>query len=144
MPLKQEVFQPAIWFKLTIDHQEVAYFTEVSGLNAEIETLSYNEGGRNDYVHKLPTRMKHPNLVLKRGVTKTKDLQDWFQDCYMGPTRKAVALTMIDESGKGVRAWSFAQAYPVKWSGPQFNAGQSTAAVESIEIVHDGMKVEQV
>src|SRR5215216_1714777 len=114
MPLKQELVQPAIWFKLTIDHNEVGYFTEVNGLNAEIETLTYNEGGRNDYVHKLPTRMKHPNLVLKRGVSKTKDLQDWFQDCYMGPTRKPVSLTMIDESGAGVRAWSFDQAFPIK------------------------------
>jgi phage tail-like protein len=144
MPLIEELTHPAIWFKLTIDHKEVGYFTEVSGLNAEIETMTYNEGGRNDYVHRLPTRMKHPPLVLKRGVSKTKDLQDWFQDCYMGPKRKPVSLTMVNEAGQGVRAWSFAQAYPVKWTGPQFNAGQAAAAVESIEIVHDGLKVERV
>ncbi len=144
MPLNPEPFQPAIWFKLTIDHKEVAYFTEVSGLTAEIETLTYNEGGRNDFVHKLPTRMKHPNLVLKRGVSKTKDLQEWFQACYEGPKTKAVSLTMINEKGEGVRAWSFSGAFPVKWSGPQFNAQQAATAVESIEIAHEGHKVEQV
>jgi phage tail-like protein len=144
MPAKQELTNPAIWFKLTIDHREVGYFTEVSGLNAEIEVMSYNEGGRNNYVHKLPTRMKHPNLVLKRGVSRTKDLQDWFQDCWQGPTRKAVSLTMINEAGTSIRGWSFAQAFPVKWTGPQFNAGQATAATEAIEIAHDGLIVEAV
>ena len=144
MPAKQELFSNAIWFMLSIDHREVGYFTEVTGLSAEIEVMSFNEGGRNDYVHKLPTRMKHPNLVLKRGVTKTQDLQDWFLDSWMGPQRKAVSLTMISEAGTAIRGWSVAQAYPVKWTGPNFNAGQATAAVEAIEIAHDGVKAEAV
>src|SRR6266508_6202813 len=120
MAAKQELFQPAIWLKLTIDHKEVGYFTEVCGLNSEIETMTYNEGGRNEYVHKLPTRMKHPNLVLKRGVTATKDLQDWFQDCYMGPKLKSLSLTMVNEAGDRIRTWSFERAFPIKWTGPQF------------------------
>ena len=144
MPLKQELTQPAIWFKLSIDHQEVGYFTEVSGLTAEIETFSYNEGGRNDRVHKLPTRVKHSNLVLKRGVSKTKDLEAWLHDSYMGPTRKTVSVTMVNEAGESMRGWSFSGAFPVKWTGPNFNAGQATAAVEAIEIVHEGVTVEQV
>ena len=144
MPLKPEPFQPAIWFKLTIDHKEVAYFTEVSGLAAEIETLTYNEGGRNDHVHKLPTRMKHPNLVLKRGVSKTKDLQEWFQDCYEGPTTKDVSLTMITRRARG----SAPGASPGRSRRQVDRAASSTpaatTAVEAIEIVHDGHKVEQV
>jgi phage tail-like protein len=82
--------------------------------------------------------------VLKRGVTRTKDLEDWFLDSWMGPRRKAVSLTMITEAGQPVRGWSFAQAYPVKWTGPNFNAGQATSAVEAIEIAHDGVKAEAV
>ena len=144
MPAKQELSYNAIWFKLTIDHREVGYFSEVSGLSAEIEVMSFNEGGRNDFVHKLPTRMKHPNLVLKRGVTRTKDMEDWFLDSWMGPRRKAVSLTMINEAGQPVRGWSFAQAYPVKWTGPNFNSGQATSAVEAIEVAHDGLKAEAV
>ena len=47
--------------------------------------MTYNEGGRNDYVHKLPTRMKHPNLVLKRGVTTDQGpRRTWFQDSLHG------------------------------------------------------------
>ena len=143
MPVKQEQTTPAIWFelKLTARQAPIAYFSEVSGLAAEIETMTYNEGGRNDSVHKLPTRMKHPNLVLKRGVTTVKDLQEWLQDSYMGPSRKEITLTMYNEHLEKLRVWSFQNAYPVKWTGPQFNSSQNTVATEAIEIVHDGIEV---
>ena len=141
--LKQEQTTPAIFFelKLTPISTPVGYYTEVSGLTAEIEVMTYNEGGRNDAVHKLPTRMKHPNLVLKRGVTAVKDLQQWTLDSFMGPSRKEVTLTMYNEGLEKLRTWSFKNAYPVKWTGPNFNAGQSTIATESIEIVHDGIQI---
>jgi phage tail-like protein len=141
MPLKEELFNPAIWFKLEIQGKSVGYFTEASGLTAEIETMSYNEGGRNEFVHKLPTRMKHPNLVLKRGMTKVKDLQAWFDDSYNGPSRTTVTITMLNEKADPIHVWTFANAYPVKWTGPQFNAQQNTLATEAIEIVHEGIKV---
>lgn len=141
--LKQEQTTPAIFFelKLTPISTPVGYYTEVSGLTAEIEVMTYNEGGRNDAVHKLPTRMKHPNLVLKRGVTAVKDLQQWTLDSFMGPARKEITLTMYNEQLEKIRIWSFKNAYPVKWTGPNFNAGQNAIATEAIEIVHDGIQV---
>ncbi len=143
MPLKQQQFTPAIWFelKLTPSQTPLGYFTEVSGLSAEIETMTYSEGGRNDSVHTLPTRMKHPNLVLKRGVTAVKDLQEWLADSYMGPARKEITLTMYNEQLETIRRWSFKNAYPVKWTGPTFNVSQNQFATEAIEIAHEGIKV---
>ena len=143
MKVKEEQFIPAIWFelKLTPKQAPLGYFTEVSGLTAEIETLTYNEGGRNDSIHKLPTRMKHPNLVLKRGVTTIKDLQQWALESFMGPERKEITLTMYNQQLEKVRTWSFKNAYPVKWTGPSFNAAQNTVATEAIEIVHDGIQI---
>ena len=141
MPVKEELFNPAIWFKLDIQGKSVGYFTEASGLSAEVETFSYNEGGRNDYIHKLPTRMKHPNLVLKRGMTTVKDLQTWFDDSYNGPSRTTITVTMLNELGDTITTWTFANAFPVKWTGPQFNSQQNTLATEAIEIVHEGIKV---
>src|SRR3954454_10965219 len=143
MPLKQEQSTAAIFYelKLTPKQAPVGYFTEVSGLSAEIETMTYNEGGRNDSVHKLPTRMKHPNLVLKRGVTTVKDLQEWLQDSFMGPDRKEITLTMYNQQLDKMRTWSCKNAYPVKWTGPTFNNAQSSIATESLEIVHDGIQI---
>jgi phage tail-like protein len=143
MPIKQQQFTPAIWFelKLTPKSTPIGYFTEVSGLSSEVEVMTYNEGGKNDGVHKLPTRMKHPNLVLKRGVTTVKDLQQWAQESFMGPDRKEITLTMYNEQLEKIRIWSFKNAYPVKWTGPSFNASQNTMATEVIEIAHDGIQV---
>ena len=109
MPIKQQQFTPAIWFelKLTPKSTPIGYFTEVSGLSSEVEVMTYNEGGKNDGVHKLPTRMKHPNLVLKRGVTTVKDLQEWAQDSFAGPQRKEITLTMYNEQLEKIRIWSF-------------------------------------
>ena len=141
--IKQEQFTPAIWFELKLSplSSPVGYYTEVSGLTAEIEVMTYNEGGRNDSVHKLPTRMKHPNLVLKRGVTTVKDLEAWLEDSFMGPTRKEITLTMYNQRLEKIRTWSFKNAYPVKWTGPSFNSSQNTLATEALEIVHDGIKL---
>ena len=143
MPAKEQMFTPAIWFelKLTPKSAPIGYFTEVSGLISELEVMTYNEGGKNDGVHKLPTRMKHPNLVLKRGVTTVKDLQQWAQECFMGPDRKEITLTMYNEQLEKIRIWSFKNAYPVKWTGPSFNSAQNTVATEVIEIAHDGIQV---
>ncbi len=117
MPVKEELFNPAIWFKLDIQGKSVGYFTEASGLSAEVETFSYNEGGRNDYIHKLPTRMKHPNLVLKRGMTTVKDLQTWFDDSYNGPSRTTITVTMLNELGDTITHLDVRQRLPGQVDG---------------------------
>jgi phage tail-like protein len=140
--VKAEETVPAIFFELKLDvaGRSVGYFTEVSGLSAELETLTYNEGGRNDRVHRLPSRIKHPNLVLKRGVTTLTALENWFAKNRSSPEKTNVSLTMYDHSLNPVRRWKFENAIPVKWTGPQFNVGQNAVATEAIEIAHEGIK----
>jgi phage tail-like protein len=31
-------------------------------------------------------------------------------------------------------------AFPIKWTGPNFNASQNTLAIETIEIAHEGIE----
>ena len=131
---------PAITFELTTPGISIGHFTEVSGLNAEVETLTYNEGGNNEFVHRLPTRVKYPNLVLKRGISKEDALQRWFQKSHTQAQRTDITVTMLDHEGRRVRTWNFVGAYPIKWTGPAFNAGQNQVATESIEIAHEGLK----
>ena len=141
--VKEEQTTAAMFFELKLDvlGRSIGYFTEVSGLSGELETLSYNEGGRNDRVHRLPSRMKHPNLVLKRGVTKLTELEKWFETCHSSPDKTSITLTMYDQGLEKIRAWNFANAYPVKWTGPTFNVAQNQFATEAIEIAHEGIKV---
>ena len=140
---KEQETVPAIFFelKLTVLGRTLGYYTEVSGLSGEMETLSYNEGGRNDRVHRLPTRMKHPNLVLKRGATSLDELEKWFDAVATSPEPTTITLTMYNSALERIRGWTFEGAYPVKWTGPTFNVAQNAYATEAIEIAHEGIKV---
>ncbi len=46
---------------------------------------------------------------------------------------------LIDQRGRKVVDWTFRDAYPVKWSGPSFKAGDNAIAIESIELAHNGL-----
>jgi len=139
-------------FIFEVDGVQIGAFTEVSGLQVEIEqgdTESIKEGGQNEYIHKLPGRMKWPNLVLKRGVTADNNLFDWFKkssgEGFEGNQRSLdrtlAALAMVDGQGEVLRAWVFYDAFPVKWTGPKFAATSSELATEELEIAHHGFRV---
>jgi phage tail-like protein len=128
-------------FTVQLPGVDIGRFRECTGLAAEIEVKDYNEGGVNDRVHKLPTRMKYPNLVLKRGVTFEDALLNWLWETQSKVTPTAVTVSLMGPDGKPVRSWSFADAFPVKWTGPNLNANSNSVATESLEIVHNGLRV---
>jgi phage tail-like protein len=127
-------------FYVQIDGLSQAVFTELSGLQVETAVTEYEEGGNNGYVHKLPGRTKVGNLTLKRGVTNSNEFFKWYLDILQGKlTRKHVDVLMYDTQGNQLAKWSFCNAFPVKWSGPQFAADGKNAAVETLELAHDGL-----
>jgi phage tail-like protein len=121
-----------------LDNLQVGFFTQVQGLSAQIDVMEYPEGGRNDYTHKLPTRIKHTNLTLKRGLTSEPGLLAWLRSTIVEAKPVEMSLTLCDYEGKPVQSWSFAGAYPVKWSGPDANAGGNDMMTETLEIAHQG------
>ena len=116
-------------------------FTEVSGLQLEVETHEYREGGLNAFVHKLAGPVSYPsNLVLKRGIAEVDGLWLWYQGVLRGVIlRKPVSVILLDSAGAETRRWDFAEAYPVKWSGPDLNASSDAVAVETVELAHNGL-----
>ena len=128
-------------FKVDLPGLTIGRFRECSGIEVEVETLDYMEGGSNDFVHKLPTRVKYPNVVLKRGVTHEEALAKWFFDSRYTPQRKDMTITLLGPGTKPVRSWTFMNAYPVKWTGPNLNAASTQIAVESLEVVHNGLRL---
>ena len=118
----------------------VARFSEVSGLQAETETEEYHEGGRNNFVHKLPKVTKYQNLVLKRGITNSTELWQWHQDVIAGTIqRENVSVILLDSTGGEKKRWNFAGAYPVKWMGPDLKGDSNTVAIETLELTHNGL-----
>lgn len=117
----------------------VGFFTEVSGMNAQVDVLEYPEGGRNDMIHKLPSRIKQGNITLKRGMTREPALLAWLKKSVVKAEPTNMSLTLMDTKGQKVQAWSFAQAYPVKWTASDPKATATEIMTETLEIAHSGI-----
>jgi phage tail-like protein len=117
-------------------------FGRVTGLEARVEVLEYREGGINDVVHRLPGSISYPNLVLSQGLT-SRAVEEWFGQTRLGAARHTMTLTFLDSAGKALRAWSFAEAFPVRWTGPVLTSESGAVANEELEIAHAGMTMMQ-
>ena len=128
-------------FRVEILGLQVGGFSQVSGLEREVQTEDFREGGLNDYTHKLATVTKYQNLSLKRGIADATELWQWHQDVVNGKIEKRqINIVLTDPLGQEKWRWVFEKAYPVKWSGAEFNASSNAVFVESVEFVHNGIK----
>ncbi len=127
---------------------EIGQFSEVQGLSVEVNVEQVEEGGENQFVHKLPGRMTWPNIRLKRGVIQSDNLFAWLRETsgegYAGRgnklERRTAAITMLALDGSRLRAWNVVEAFAVKWSGPSFSATSSDPVTEELEIAHHGFQ----
>lgn len=128
-------------FHVEIDGLVLAGFTEVSGLEIEIETETYQEGGVNDYTHFLPKRIKHRNLELKQGLSASNVLYQWLSDVAGGKvTKRSGRILLMDSQGTQVWHWTFEGAFPVKWSGVNLRSTGGEVFIETLELTHQGIK----
>ncbi|MBL7813102.1 MAG: phage tail protein [Bacteroidetes bacterium] len=110
-------------------------FQEASGLDVTINTEEYREGGENRFAHRLPGNISYPNLVLKRGLLIGSQLQMWFRSSIETFTFEPhdMNLLLLNPEHMPIQAWSFLNAYPVKWSVSGFNAQDNGIVVDSVE-----------
>src|SRR5262245_8990653 len=128
-------------FVVEIEGLLVGGFSQVSGLQSEIQVTPYHEGGLNGYEHQLPGPATYPPLVLTHGLTEVDTLWRWYYDVTRGLIRrKNGTIMLLDRQQNPVLWWNFYQAYPSKWVGPQLDAAQTNSvAIEQIELVHAGL-----
>ena len=127
-------------FLVEIGGVVIGGFSEVSGLSSEIELESYQEGGLNGFVHKFPKHTTYPNLVLSRGLINIDLFYLWYEATNQGLIQQlSGTVILLNNQQVPVLWWSFKNAYPVKWDGPQLNASNDEIAVEKIELVHQGI-----
>ena len=117
-------------------------FAQVTGLSAQLEVLPHPEGGRNDYVHQLPVRHSYPKITLSRGVVRDPGLFFWYQAGMSQSigARRDGAIILLTPKGIPAVGWIFRGGLACGWKGPELNGSQSAIAVESIEIVHEGLQ----
>ncbi len=124
-----------------------AGFSEVAGLEANIEVKAHNEGGRAEGARQLVGRATYPNLVLKRGMSRNVETWGWFANVARGVRpvpRKGVIIELLDAANfqKVVARWLVARAVPVKMKLNDLNAKTGELAIEEIHLAHEGLALD--
>ncbi|MEH3055346.1 MAG: phage tail protein [Patulibacter minatonensis] len=115
----------------------IGAFLELSGLGVQIAVHEYAEGGANYGTWKLPGRVTHSNVTLRRGVTNQAIFFDWANSTSI--ESRDVLLFFVGPDRRALHKFALTAAYPASWSGPSANIGASSAATESLEIAHHGI-----
>lgn len=128
-------------FLVSIDGITAGAFSEVSGLEASVDVVDYRPGNSNvSSDQKLPGLSRYSNITLKRGFTSDLSLWNWFNGIVSGNVvRRNIGITLLDSTEKPVLTWRVRNGWPTKWSGPVLNAASSDVAIESLEVVHEGI-----
>ena len=131
-------------FRVEIDGLTVGAFSECSGLASDGDAVDYREG--TDFaltVRKLPGLRKYSNITLKRGYTQNNELWRWYRNIVNGVAdRRDGSIVLMDEERKDVLRWNFTSGWINKIEAPSFKANGNEVAMESIEIVHEGLMLD--
>jgi len=122
-------------------------FTEVSGLSAETQPITYREGWMPDYTElQMPGMKKFGPLTLKRGVFRNdNEFYEWWSLARLNQIpRRDIQIKLLDENHDPVFLWTVKNAFPTKVEGPGLNATGNEAAIETMELVHEGITFEAV
>ena len=129
-------------FLVEIDGVMKGGFSEVSGMDAEIEPIEYRTGEEDITVRKIPGLKKFSNITLKRGLTTDHSLWDWMKKGLDGKVmRTAMSITLLDETRQPVLRWNVREAWPCKWEGPELSAKGNEISIETLEICHEGIEL---
>ncbi len=127
-------------FMLEVDGIDRAGFRECSGLDSSQDPVEYREGNETLTVRKLPGLVKYANITLKWGITDDAQLWDWRTKAVEGKIeRKNISIVLLDDTSEEQVRWNLREAWPTKWTGPDFNATGTDVAIESLEIAHEGI-----
>ena len=122
-------------FLVEIDGIVQAGFSECSGFGSNIEVIEYREGGEPTTVRKLPGKTSYTDIVLKWGVTNSRELYDWHLLVINGQiSRRNGSIILLDDTGQEARRWNFFQAWPSKFDPVDLNAKGNDVAIDTLTV----------
>lgn len=123
-------------------------FAEVTGLVMEREKIEYRHSDSKDFSKiAMPGLLKNSNITLKRGkFEKDFDYNAWMDEVANERVnnRRDVTIRLLNEKHEPVAAWTASRCFPVKVTAPDLKSDANEAAVESLEIAHEGLKLMKV
>lgn len=120
-------------------------FTEVTGLDVETEVIEYRVGSSPEYSKtKMPGLQKFANITMKRGTFKgDNEYYTWWNSVKLNTIeRRDITIKLLDENHDPVITWKVKNAWPTKVQSTDLKADGNEVAIESIEIVHEGLTIQ--
>jgi phage tail-like protein len=142
---------PVYNYKVEIAGTSVA-FSEVSGLGISYDVSTYKEsqvgsGIPGPKVMRMPAQQTDVKITLKKGVVRGSSvgsLFKWINNTQINQTeKKDIYVRLCDEKGDAVISWKVINAFPTKLTAPTFDAKSNDAAIETMELVGDGVSIEE-
>jgi phage tail-like protein len=138
---------PVFHFRVSFGTEQLG-FTEVAGLTQERQAIEYRAGDFPEYSSiKFPGMAKYANITLKRGIMQSDNkFFEWLNSGMKlsKVDRKDLTISLLNEKHEPVMTWKVSRAFPVKIEGPALKAMGNEVAIESIEIAHEGLEVENL
>ncbi len=128
------------------------YFSEVSGLEMTMEPKAISEGGRNWGELQRVGQTRFSPIVLKRGVTDSTDLFNWFDAVTRGANYDyrldgtiAVKGAEVDSSGvaQTILTWNLSGILATRFKSADLSSTASQVAIEELTLVHEGLTLGQ-
>jgi phage tail-like protein len=119
-------------------------FAECTGLEATMEPKVIKEGGRNYGAAQRAGPVTFATVVLKRGITPTRHLWQWFELATKNhgyAHRLNATITLMDAAGDRKMRWKLKKALPIKFKSPDLNAKGSEVGVEELHLAHEGLEL---
>jgi len=117
-------------------------FTEVSGLDVQLDVIEYRAGDSPEY-HKIkqPGMHKFSNITLKRGTFKGDNQYfEWLNTVQLNKIeRRDVTITLLNENHEPVVTWAIKKAWPIKVQSTDLKADGNEVAIETLELAHEGL-----
>lgn len=120
-------------------------FTEISGLDSELEVIEYRQGASPEYSKiKMPGLRKFSNITLKRGMFQgDNEYYDWLNSVQMNTIeRRDITISLLNQDHEPVVVWKVRNAFPTKVQSTDLKADGNEVAIESMEIVHEGLTIQ--
>ncbi|HBB02117.1 MAG: phage tail protein [Bacteroidetes bacterium GWD2_45_23] len=120
-------------------------FTEVSGLDVESEVVEYRDGASREYSKlKMPGMQKYSNITLKRGTFKSdNEYFSWWNTVQLNTIeRRDITISLLNEEHEPVVTWKVKNAWPTKVQSTDLKADGNEVAIESMELVHEGLSIQ--
>jgi len=137
-----------------------AGFSEVILPSVAVNEMLYRENVDNQRFTRIPGLATYTPVVLKRGVTGTRDLYNWYRlvhddqlllasaqeltnTTYAPPLqtdnfRKEVIINVHNRDGEPVKQWMLFNAYPSMYKGgDNLDAGEDTKLIEELTLNYE-------